>query len=183
MAQPAAAEQQPEEEKKEAAPVVNPMPQTMREQFLYAKALKEEGNNFYRNGDHASAIKKYSRVRAFLRQMIPAKDQDNAQFMDMITKGGGEDKLTKAETKEAVQIQASTFLNLSICYFHTQDYRKSIDRATESLDLQKSIKAHYRRAKALSMIKDYWGAVKDMKAAIAMDKTDPNNFAAEMAQF
>ena len=33
------------------------------------------------------------------------------------------------------------------------------------------------------MIKDYWGAVADLKAAIAMDKTDPNGFAAEMAQY
>ena len=80
-------------------------------------------------------------------------------------------------------MQASTFLNLSICYFLTGDYKKSAARAGESLELQKTIKAHYRRAKALGMLKDFWGAVNDLKAAIALDKSDPNDFKRELAQY
>ena len=64
-----------------------------------------------------------------------------------------------------------------------EDYRKSAARAGESLELQKGIKAHYRRAQALAKLKDYWGAVKDLKAAIKIDKTDPNNFKAELARY
>ena len=94
-----------------------------------------------------------------------------------------DDKLTKEEVKEAIQVQASTFLNLSICYFLTNDFRKSIQRATESLDLQKSVKAYYRRAQALSKINDFWGATKDLKEAIKLDPSDPNNFANELARF
>ena len=32
-------------------------------------------------------------------------------------------------------------------------------------------------------MKDFWGACKDLKEAIAMDKNDPNDFARELAQF
>ena len=70
---------------------------------------------------------------------------------------------------------------MSICYFLQENYRKSIDRATESLEMMKTIKAYYRRAKALAAIKDYWGACKDLKEAVKMDKTDPNDFKREIA--
>ena len=56
-------------------------------------------------------------------------------------------------------------------------------RATESLNLQKSVKAYYRRAKALAEIKDYWGAVADLKEAIKMDPSDPNDFGTELAKY
>ena len=72
---------------------------------------------------------------------------------------------------------------MAICYFMQENYRKSIDRATESIGMQKTIKAYYRRAKALAAIKDYWGACKDLREAIKMDKSDPNDFAREVAQY
>ena len=97
--------------------------------------------------------------------------------------GPEEGKLTQEETKEAIQLQASTFLNLSICYFKMQEFRKSLDRATESLTLKQSEKALYRRAQAYAALKDYWKAVADLKAAIKLNPSDPNNFAQELARF
>ena len=32
-------------------------------------------------------------------------------------------------------------------------------------------------------LKDYWGACKELKEAIKMDKTDPNNFKHELAKY
>ena len=72
-------------------------------------------------------------------------------------------------------------MNLSICYFLTENYKKSIERATESLALQKSVKAYYRRGKAKAAIKDFWAAAADLKEAIKLDKSDPNDFARELA--
>ena len=65
----------------------------------------------------------------------------------------------------------------------TGDYKKSIDRAGESIGLQKSIKAYYRRGMAYAAIKDYWKAVADLTDAIAMDPRDPNNFQSELNKF
>ena len=64
-----------------------------------------------------------------------------------------------------------------------QEFRKSLDRATESLALKQSEKALYRRAQAYAALKDYWKAVADLKAAIKLNPSDPNNFAQELARF
>mmetsp|Transcript_885 Transcript_885/g.1205 ORF Transcript_885/g.1205 Transcript_885/m.1205 type:complete len:188 (-) Transcript_885:88-651(-) len=159
------------------------MPQTLREQLAHALSLKEEGNFYFKQKDYTNAIKKYSRVRAFLKPMVPTADQDNDQFVSMIAGKGSESQLTKDEQKQATTVMAATFLNMSICYFLTEQYKRSADRASESIGYQKTIKAHYRRAKALAAIKDYWGACKDLKEALKMDKSDPNNFKHELAQF
>ena len=49
--------------------------------------------------------------------------------------------------------------------------------------MQKSVKAYYRRAQALSKINDFWGACADLKEAIKMEPSDPNNFGNELAKF
>ena len=114
------------------------MPKTQRACYELGQQLKEEGNNFFKQGNYAEAVKKYAKVRAFLRSMMPTEGgADNSQFLNMIGAAGPEEgKLTQEETKEAIQLQASTFLNLSICYFKMQEFRKSLDRATESLNLK-----------------------------------------------
>lgn len=81
------------------------MPQTMREQFFFAQNLKEEGNFLFKNKDYLGAIKKYSKVRAYLRSLMPNKEGDESTgFINMIGGGGDGDKLTKEEGKQAVQI-------------------------------------------------------------------------------
>jgi len=92
----------------------------MREQFICAQNLKEEGNFLFKNKDYLGAIKKYSKVRAYLKSFMPNKEgEESTGFINMIGGGGDEDKLTKEEGKQAVQIMAATFLNLAICYFLT----------------------------------------------------------------
>ena len=110
----------PEEEKKEPATAevetaqtplssvtssgVTPLPKTLRGQFQYGQSLKEEGNLYFKQQDYANAIKKYARVRAFLKPMIPSGDQDNAQFLQMISSQSDnvDDKLTQEEAKQAI---------------------------------------------------------------------------------
>ena len=188
-----AAEQQPvtaapEEESKAVVPASktqNRHPRTLREQFNHGISLKEEGNLAYKAKDYSAAIKCYALVRTFLRPFMPREDgQDQSQFVNMFSQADeSDDKLTKAEIKQAIQVQASTFLNLSICWFLKEQWQKSIDRATESIQLQKNVKAYYRRAQGYAKIRDFWRAAADLKEAISMDKTDPNNFAQELARF
>ena len=65
---------------------VAPLPKTLRGQFELGKSLKEEGNLYFKQRDYANAIKKYARVRAFLKPLIPSGDgQDNSQFVNMIS--------------------------------------------------------------------------------------------------
>ena len=73
-------------------------------------------------------------------------------------------------------MQASTYLNMAVCYFMMKEYKKSIDKATASIGLQKTIKGFYRRAVAKKMLTDFDGACEDLKQAIMMDTEDPNDF-------
>ena len=116
QASAAAATEQEEESKVESRGLpkiskgVTPLPKTLRGQFEYGLSLKEEGNFYFKQRDYANAVKKYARVRAFLKPMIPSGDgqQDNAQFLNMISQqsNNDDDKLTKAECKQAIQVQA-----------------------------------------------------------------------------
>jgi len=72
---------------------------------------------------------------------------------------------------------------MSICYFLMENYRRSAERASESIDVMPTIKAHFRRSKALAALLDYWGACRSLKAALEMDKTDPNDFKRELAKY
>ena len=65
---------------------------------------------------------------------------------------------------------------MAVCYYLLKEYDKSRDRATQSLELQKTSKGWYRRAVAKKMLTDYEGACLDIKEAIKMDPSDPNDF-------
>lgn len=71
----------------------------MREHLQAGICHKEEGNLYFKQKDYANALKKYSKVRAYLSPMVAKKDQDNDQFVNMIAGKGPEAQLTKEEQK------------------------------------------------------------------------------------
>ena len=72
---------------------------------------------------------------------------------------------------------------MSICFFHLKKFGKSKEKASKSLELKKSIKGYFRRAQARAYMKDFDGACEDLKGAIKMDSSDPNNCKAELAKY
>ena len=74
------------------------MPKTQRACYELGQQLKEEGNNFFKQGNYAEAVKKYAKVRAFLRSMMPTEGgADNSQFLNMIGAAGPEEGLAAPE--------------------------------------------------------------------------------------
>lgn len=98
----------------------------------------------FKQKDYKKAMAKYSRVLLFTKQLLPA-DAGADQMMSMIP---GQQKLDEQGQKEVVELQAATFLNMSTCHFLQKDFKKSVDKASESIKLQRTIKAYYRRGKA-----------------------------------
>ena len=64
-----------------------------------------------------------------------------------------------------------------------QDFEKSIDKATRSLDLKPTIKGYYRRGKAYAALKKYEDATQDLKSAIMINTDDPNDIQVEYNKF
>ena len=67
-----------------------------------------------------------------------------------------------------------TYLNIATCYFTLKEYEKCVEECSESIKLKKSIKAYFRRGKSYQALKRYDCAVQDLKNAVKMDTTDPN---------
>ena len=66
---------------------------------------------------------------------------------------------------------STTFLNMSICFFKTDQYQKAVEKATASLGVKRSVKALYRRAQANRYRKDYESAIKDLEEALTLITT------------
>ena len=62
------------------------MPQTPRELLQHGVSLKEEGNLYFKQRDYPNAVKRYAKIYAFLKPVIPASadGNDNAQLVNMI---------------------------------------------------------------------------------------------------
>ena len=72
---------------------------------------------------------------------------------------------------------------MATCFFLLKNYKKTIEKATESLKLKKTVKAYYRRGKAYAALEDYEDAVVDLTAAIKMDTSDQNDIMRELVMF
>ena len=77
---------------------------------------------------------------------------------------------------------STTFLNMSICHYLQQQYQKSVEKATRSLDQKKTSKGYFRRGKANMMLQKFEDAAKDFEAAVKLDPSDPNDIQQELAQ-
>jgi tetratricopeptide (TPR) repeat protein len=64
---------------------------------------------------------------------------------------------------------------MAICFYLLQNYPKSVEKATESINMKPTIKGYYRRGKAYVLLKNYTKAVEDFEEAVKLDTTDPND--------
>ena len=100
-------------------------------------------------------------------------------MMSSLKKG----EITPETKAEILELQAQTYLNMSICFFKRENYFKAVEKATDSIKLKKSYKAYYRRGMAYAKLLQYDNAAEDMLGAIKMDTSDPQNIQHELNKF
>ena len=86
------------------------------------------------------------------------------------------------ELEQLKELLATTFLNMAICFFLTNEYSKAVEKATKSIQFKPTVKAYYRRAKAYSAKNDFENAIKDLEEAVRLDPSDPNDIQQEIMQ-
>mmetsp|Transcript_4874 Transcript_4874/g.4504 ORF Transcript_4874/g.4504 Transcript_4874/m.4504 type:complete len:141 (+) Transcript_4874:239-661(+) len=110
---------------------------------------------------------------------MPSQNQEVSMYQNMSKKN--KNKLLEGDDLEkCTELQATTYLNMSICFYLQQKYQKCIEKASASLELKKSIKAYYRRGQAYAARKDYENAIRDLENAIKLDVSDPNDIQQEL---
>ena len=80
----------------------------------------------------------------------------------------------EVETGQLEELLATTYLNMAQCFFQTQQYQKSVEKATFSLGFRRSTKALFRRAMSGAARKDYEGAIKDLEEALTLEQGNPD---------
>ena len=113
--------------------------------------FKEEGNVYFKQKDYKKAISKYVRVYLFLKVTV---DELTAKFRKKDDAGGDpamamlanrqKSTLTDEEKQEVRDLQATTYLNLAVCFHLDKRYDKAIENAKKSLELNTTIKGFYR---------------------------------------
>ena len=77
----------------------------------------------------------------------------------------------------------TTYLNMSNAFFNQENYDKTIEKATKSLEIKKTIKGLYRRAKAYAAKKNFSKTCEDLKQAIMLDTEDPFDIQRELVKY
>ena len=107
---------------------------------------KDEGNELFRDGNHAHAAMRYVKALAHATKFFDLSDSD---------------------AQELAKLKLSLYLNLAQCYLKLENWAKAIANCKDALALDPANpKAYYRRALALEKEKDIDGAAKDVKEAL-----------------
>ncbi|XP_062331703.1 peptidyl-prolyl cis-trans isomerase D [Osmerus eperlanus] len=111
-----------------------------------AEDIKNIGNNFFKNQDWQSAIKKYSKALRYLEVCEQLDDEQTQQKLEPTA--------------------VSCILNTAACKLKLQLWQAAVDSCDEVLELnQSNTKALFRRAQGLQGLKEYSRAMIDLKKA------------------
>ncbi|XP_029917656.1 peptidyl-prolyl cis-trans isomerase D [Myripristis murdjan] len=112
-----------------------------------AEDIKNIGNNFFKNQDWQSAVKKYSKAIRYLETSGELLDEEEAQ-------------------QKLEPTALSCILNTAACKLKMQLWQDALDSCNEALELnQANTKALFRRAQAWQGLKEYNKAMTDLKKA------------------
>eukprot|EP00347_Sterkiella_histriomuscorum_P006931 403350887 len=170
---------QDEEEKKQYS-TDNPPTTSKQEIFNKAFQFKEEGNLFFKAKDYKRALAKYARVECYTRVLCPSKEGEMAMYGNM-NKKAKELEANDEEIEKVNDLLATTYVNMSICFYLQQLYQKSLDKASKSVSAKPTVKGYYRRGKAQMQLEHFAEAAKDFEAAVRLDPSDPNDIQQELA--
>ena len=152
-------------------------PQLTKEQEMIKKGfeLKEQGNAFFKEQKYQKALSKYAMVELYTRGLASQETEkaDADPIMGMMAGKMSSFKVSAEDKERCQELQASTFLNMSLCHFLKEDYQKSLDKAEKSLGFKKTPKAYYRIGVAHKALKHYSQAVDALKKSISMDTNSP----------
>lgn len=149
-----------------------------------AMGYKDEGNQFFKEGNFQKAKAKYTRVFAFTKTLITATIGEEGDEMvnmasKMAQKGG--------EVPDELQIKAKHLerdvnLNMAMVFLKEKNYTKAIEKASKSLRIEKTTKGFFRRGKAYVLKNDYENAYKDFEEGKKLDENSQKLFDDEIAK-
>jgi tetratricopeptide (TPR) repeat protein len=172
------------EDGKEIEPEALPAPQdkeqyTAEKQAKYqtyldqAKEQKELGNQFFKAKDFRKARMKYARVfpytKAIMGMSAGSKVPIANGMAEMALKMAKEEGASPDLMYEAKALERDTASNMALVFLKEKNYKKAIEKATYSINVEKSSKAFFRRAQANILKGDFESAYLDFEESKKLD--------------
>ena len=173
-------------------PAKHYMPKTPSEKVAECKRLKEEGNQFFKDKNYIKARGCYGRIELHSKPFLEDIDASGADVEDfslgMVSKAAGTENstnLTAAEKKELKEICVAAYNNNAQCWNKAdipaeKKFLKVIEKANLGLAVTPTYKGFFIRATARGALKDYEGAVSDVREALKINPDDPNKYKDQM---
>ena len=112
------------------------------------KSFKEEGNDFFNEGQYTRALQLYENVLNYYEYC----------FCN-----------TSRQEKEANQLRLCALLNAAICFLKQNQYEKAIEYCTQAIQIQPmNVKARFRRAQAYRHLDHFTKAKEDLRVALKL---------------
>jgi tetratricopeptide (TPR) repeat protein len=84
--------------------------------------------------------------------------------------------------KVACELERDVNCNMAMVFLKEKNYTKAVEKATNSLKVEKTTKAYYRRGKAYALKNDFENAYCDFEAGKALDPAESKLFDSEIAK-
>lgn len=122
---------------------------TVEEKFETCAKQRAEGNDLYRAGNVAVALRRYNRALECVQSEYQMSDDDK---------------------KKAVEQKISLHLNIAACMMAKKDYKEAIAHCGKALEHDKdNLKALVRRAKCYNIIDDWDSCQADVDKVLELD--------------
>jgi len=147
------------------------------EQLKQAEAHKEEGNQFFKDGNYKKALGAYHKVFCYVNGLqTPAatspgdgKEGDSSSSRSVPSSS----QVPKERMQDLRVLKQSSRLNMAACYLRTDEHQKCVDACTKALELGSSAKAYFRRGQAYLELRNLSGARSDLERARELTPKDP----------
>ncbi len=144
------------------------------EKLSTAKALKAEGNEFYKKGETKKALSRYHKALLYLRG-IKCDIYDKERFnFGINTSKGDADKVSAAVEKDVLDTEGQVYNNLAaaLLALPESDPEKIVSYAESAIErFPKNEKAWHRKGVALFKLKKFDEAEEALKASLSFSAT------------
>ncbi len=160
------------------------LPDTTEGKIEAAKRYKDEGNDFFKQGNYRRARASYGKALAFTRGLPgrPASSSSDpmAQLAANQTKAT---PFTATQTAEIDELDAIIKTNIATCYLKLEDPSKALDFANEAIELKKDYwKAFLRKGEAWQALKNHEKAIQAFDHASSLLTDESSNAVIQKAK-
>jgi peptidyl-prolyl isomerase D len=138
-----------------------------------AVALKEAGNEFFKAGNYAKALGKYTKIYAYATGIKQPPMGMEQVLQQSSTSRSSQPSISSSQSSlvDSLILQANN--NVAACHLKLNDPKKAEQYATKVIQQDpNNAKAYFRRGLAFSMLHDSERAEEDLKEALRLNPSD-----------